>query len=284
MNDLLQLFQKDVPMIELSNAKPFLKWAGGKTQLLPEIRSRIPTNFNRYIEPFLGGGAVFLSLAPQEAFLTDANEELINCFRMVRDYPEELLRSVAKFKISEKEYYKIRGLEPSKLSCVYRAARFIYLNKTCFNGLYRVNKNGKFNVPFGKIKHCTLANPEIIFKANRVLKKSKLFVMDYLETLGKFAHRGDFIYLDPPYLPVGKFSDFKRYTKNFFYREDHERLAIICKELNQRGCKFLLSNSYHSFIISLYSSFKIEKVQANRFINCHGNKRGKIAELIITNY
>lgn len=203
---------------------------------------------------------------------------------MVRDKPEELLRSISRLTISEEEYYRIRSLDPSKLSRVYRAARFIYLNKTCFNGLYRVNKSGKFNVPFGKIKFCNLANPLIIARANKVLKKAKLLVADYLETLEKFAHKGDFVYLDPPYLPIGKNSDFKRYTKNFFYQEDHDNLAAMCKVLHKRDCKFLLSNSSHPYIIYLYSGFNIEKVKANRFINCHGDKRGKIDELIVTNY
>lgn len=266
------------------NASPFLKWAGGKTQLLPEIRSRVPTKFNRYIEPFLGGAAVFFDLAPQDAILADANVELMNCFQIVRDYPNELLQTIAKFSISEDEYYRVRSLDPLKLSTLSRAARFIFLNKTCFNGLYRVNKAGKFNVPFGKIKSCTLANADAIYSASRVLKSAKLIAKDYLEVLSDFSSRGDFIFLDPPYLPIGKYSDFKRYTKNFFYKEDHIKLANICKELDNRGCKFVLTNSYHPFIALIYSNFNIEKVESYRFINCIGSRRGKIAELIITNF
>ena len=265
-------------------ARPFLKWAGGKTRLLPGLLRCLPPNaFGRYFEPFLGGGALFFALAPKDAFLNDANAELMLCYEVVRDAPEDLLEALSEYRISEKEFYRIRSLEPESLPRVQRAARFIYLNKTCYNGLYRVNKRGEFNTPFGKNTDASLVDPKNVLAAGELLRHADLRSGDY-ETALDHAKKGDFVYLDPPYLPVSKYGDFKRYTRQFFYESDQNHLAAVFKELSSRGCVVLLSNSYHPKIASLYSDFQRLVVEVPRFINCKGEGRGNVKELLIANY
>ena len=209
VDEPLGLFPKDVAI------KPFLKWAGGKTQLLTELHKYVPNNFNKYIEPFIGGGAMFFSLNPHESIIADLNEELVITYRQVKDAVESVIERLETFEHSEDFYYKIRSLDPNELEHNYRAARLIYLNKTCFNGLYRVNKKGQFNVPYGKGKGSFL-NTEVLRNASEFLVETTIIQGDYLDVLTEFAIEGDFIFLDPPYYPVGKYSDFKRYTKEFF--------------------------------------------------------------------
>lgn len=264
-------------------AKPFLKWAGGKTHLLPTLRRCIPQRFKRYFEPFLGGGALFFDLGPAEAVISDSNPELIQCYETVRDSPEELIGELSKLKVSESEFYRIRALRPERLPGVARAARFIYLNKTCFNGVYRVNKKGLFNTPFGGYSNVSLANAENLRRASRVLQTATLRCGDYSGTL-ELAQEGDFIYLDPPYLPVGRYSDFKRYTKESFYEADHKRLAEVFRNLSNRRCFVLLSNSYHQKIASLYAGFHQAPVRVPRYVSCKAQGRGNVSELIIANY
>lgn len=268
---------------DIREVKPFLKWAGGKSKLLPSLRMMVPQNFKKYCEPFLGGGALFFDLCPSFAHLSDTNEELINCYHQVRDNPKELIEIIETYSVNEKTYYNVRSLSPKGLSPLERASRVIYLNKTCYNGLYRVNKSGVFNTPFGGGKNTILVNADNLMKASDLLKSATLKCSDYREVL-EVAEKGDFIYFDPPYLPIGKHSDFKRYTKNFFYKEDHENLASIFTILDKRGCYVLLSNSYHEDIVRLYKGYNQKIVEAPRFINCKGNGRGKIKELMISNY
>ena len=215
--------------------------------------------------------------------LADSNAELICCYEVVRDDPETLLDELHKLKVAESEYYRLRALRPEQLEKVQRAARFIYLNKTCFNGLYRVNKRGEFNTPFGKYANVTLADGRNIAAVSRLLKRVRLLNDDYTNVVAS-AEAGDFIYFDPPFLPVSKFSDFKRYTKKFFYTEDHEKLASLFADLAKRGCYVLLSNSCHEHIVRLYSGFRQEKVKVPRFVNCKGEGRGSVNELLISNY
>jgi DNA adenine methylase len=266
--------------------KPFLKWAGGKSHLLPVIRrslSSLPHPYHRYIEPFLGGGAVYFDILPRDAILGDSNPELMHCYEVIKEQPNELLRQLAQFRVSESEFYRIRGLSPEALSTVGRAARFIYLNKTCYNGLYRVNKKGIFNTPYGRHKNLTLAKPENIRAASRALQKADLHCADYQHVLDR-ARAGDLVYLDPPYLPVAKYSDFKRYTREFFYESDHEHLANLFRRLHENGCFILLSNSYHKKIAALYEGFSQLTVEVPRFVNCKGEGRGKVKELLISNF
>ncbi|APY06782.1 hypothetical protein BWZ20_00035 [Winogradskyella sp. J14-2] len=246
----LGLFPKDIAI------KPFLKWAGGKTQLLSELHKYVPNNFNKYIEPFIGGGAMFFSLNPNESIIADLNEELIITYRQVKDAVEEIIQYLKTFEHNEEFYYNLRSLDPNELDNSYRAARLIYLNKTCYNGLYRVNKKGKFNVPYGKGKGSFL-NEEVLRNASEFLADTTIVNNDYLAVLNEFATEGDFIFLDPPYYPVGKYSDFKRYTKEFFYHEDQVRLKEEFDRLDNIGCKVVLTNSDHDVILDLYADYKV---------------------------
>ncbi len=266
-----------------SKAKPFLKWAGGKSRLLPVLRDCLARQTYRgYFEPFLGGGALFFDVAPKTAVLNDRNSELIFCYQIVRDHPAELLNSLKRMQISESEFYRLRSLSPEILSDVERAARFIYLNKTCYNGLYRVNKKGEFNTPYGRNDKVALADENNLYRASRILRNADLRSEDYASVV-RDAAKGDFVYLDPPYLPVGKFADFKRYTKETFFEDDHHKLAETFRELSTKGCIVLLSNSFHEKISSLYSGFYQEVVEMPRFINCKGEGRGRVRELLVSN-
>ena len=262
----LGLFPKNVAI------KPFLKWAGGKTQLLNELHKYIPNNFNKYIEPFIGGGAMFFSLNPHESIIADSNEELVITYRQVKDAVEEIIQHLETFEHNEEFYYNLRSLDPSKLENSYRAARLIYLNKTCFNGLYRVNKKGQFNVPYGK-GNGSFLNEEVLRNASEFLVDTTIINSDYLDVLNEFATVGDFIFLDPPYYPVGKYSDFKRYTKEFFYHEDQVRLKEEFDRLVNIGCKIVLTNSDHEVILDLYSNYQIDIIETRRMISRNSKTR-----------
>lgn len=263
--------------------KPFLKWAGGKSQLLPVLRTLVPRSFKRYFEPFLGGGALFFDLRCENATLSDSNEELMACYQVVQRAPSQLIAKLSRCSVDAEEFYRMRGLDPDALSELDRAVRFIYLNKTCFNGLYRVNRQGRFNTPFGACKNARLIDEENLYRVSSALQDAQLLCDDYGEVL-KRATRGDFVYLDPPYLPISEYSDFKRYTPAQFYESDHVRLAEVFRVLDKRGCAVLLSNSFHPKIKGLYRGYRQRTVSAARFINCKGGGRGEISELLITNY
>lgn len=262
----LGLFPKDVAI------KPFLKWAGGKTQLLSELHKYVPNNFNKYIEPFIGGGAMFFSLNPHESIIADSNEELVITYRQVKNAVEEIIQHLETFEHNEEFYYNLRSLNPNKLEHSYRAARLIYLNKTCFNGLYRVNKKGQFNVPYGK-GNGSFLNEEVLRNASEFLADTTIINSDYLDVLNEFATGGDFIFLDPPYYPVGKYSDFKRYTKEFFYHEDQVRLKEEFDRLVNIGCKVVLTNSDHEVILDLYSDYQIDIIETRRMISSNSKTR-----------
>lgn len=279
---------KQNQLIEKKRAvpKPFLKWAGGKSKLLSYLRCFVPNNFNNYLEPFLGGGAFFFDLRPQKSILSDSNSELINCYNIVKNRPAELISALTRMPVNEDFYYELRSKIPEKMSELERAARLIYLNKTCYNGLYRVNKKGQFNTPFGRNHNVKVCNSENLELASEALKTATIIEGDFETVLLKYAQENDFVYLDPPYPAIGKFSDFKRYTKEFFNEEDHRRLARVIEEIDRRGCNFILSNPKHDLVTELYSNFsdfrKID-VEAPRFINCQGSRRGNVPEVLITN-
>lgn len=258
--------------------KPFLKWAGGKTQLIPQLSKYIPSNFNTYFEPFIGGGAFFFYLNPNEAIISDSNEELITTYKAVRDNVEEVIRALHEHENEESHYYKVRALDPYKLSNSERAARLIYLNKTCFNGLHRVNKKGEFNVPYGK-RNGVFFNKEQLRDSSEFLRKTKIIHSDYLLVLKQYAKKGDFIFLDPPYYPIGKYSDFQRYTKEFFYHEDHIALRDEFSRLVSIGCHVILTNSDHPFILDLYKDYKVEIIETRRLIS--SNPKTRIGKDII---
>jgi len=263
--------------------KPLIKWAGGKRNLLKVYKKLFPKEFNNYCEPFLGSGAVFFFLHPQKAILIDKNEELINFYEVVRDYPFELMKLVSTYKVDKDFYYQIRELDPKKLSKVERAARFLYLNKTAYNGLWRVNSKGKFNVPFGRYKKVQFFDRENLLRASKLLKKALIIHGDFEDIL-KYAKSGDFIYLDPPYYPISKTSNFRNYTSEGFSEKDHLRVYKVFKALSERGCFVMLSNSNTPYIRELYKDFVITEVFANRFINSKAEGRKPIIELVIRNY
>jgi len=253
--------------------KPFLKWAGGKSQMLGVLEAYMPKEYNNYIEPFLGGGAMFFFTRPLNSILADSNEELINTYTILRDSPYDLINAIKELKNDEETFYHIRSQDPLKLNEIQRAARFIFLNKTCFNGLYRVNKKGQFNVPYGHRKSPTIIDDNVIHLASNTLQNSKLINSDYSLVLKQYAEENDFIFLDPPYDPLNKNSDFKRYTKEFFYKEDQIRLKHDFDTLVNKGCKVLLTNSNTDFIINLYSEYHIEICETKRMINSDASKR-----------
>ncbi len=266
--------------------KPFLKWAGGKTRLLPELLKYVPETYNRYIEPFVGGGALLLELQPERAIVSDLNKDLIDAYSSVLLYPDRLceLLDIHKSNDSQDYYKKIVGIRNrNKMVTVNeRAAMLIYLNKTCFNGLFRVNRNGGFNVPYGKYDNQEIYDAENIKNVHAYLYShvSVLPALFFYTTLN-LAEAGDFIYCDPPY-----HGGFTAYTAQGFTEEDQMELAGMCADLSNRGCHVLASNSNTDFIKQLweqYRCFDIYEVEAPRSINCKGNGRGKIKELIITN-
>lgn len=265
-----------------------VKWAGGKKQLLEQFKKFFPKKIERYFEPFVGGGAVAFYvlkyLKPNEATLSDINEELVNVYNVTKNKTDELIETLKKLKKlhSEETFYKIRAEDPKLLCDVDRAGRFIFLNKTCFNGLYRVNSKGGFNVPFGKYPNPAVCMEEDLKEIAQLLKNTEVNNVGFEEVL-KHAKKGDFIYFDPPYYPLNKAS-FTKYAKGDFLDKEQEKLCEVFKELDKRGCLVMLSNSDTDFIKNLYTDFNISFVKATRMINCDATKRGKINEIVVTNY
>lgn len=271
--------------------RPFLKWAGGKRQLLPEIKNYVPKKYNTYYEPFLGGGAILFNLQPKNATINDSNTELINCYEVIRDSLEELIEDLKKHENNESYYYEMRELDRTttykdNYDKIKRASRILYLNKTCYNGLFRVNSQGQFNVPFGRYKNPNILDEAVLRAVNKYLNnnKVKIFNTDF-EKAVLDAKKGDFVYLDPPYDPVSNTASFTGYDVNGFDKEEQRRLKSVFDDLTSRGCQALLSNADTDFIIKLYGSrYKIEKISATRAINSNALKRGKITEVLVRNY
>jgi DNA adenine methylase len=273
-----------------SDAGPFLKWAGGKGQILPQLDTYLPKSFNRYFEPFAGSSAVFFHLVRQNrlqsATLIDVNDELINCFKIVRDDIDELIPRLLSHekKHAEKYYYNVRAMKPGSLSELERAARFIYLNKSCYNGLYRVNSRGEFNVPVGSYLNPKIFNEENLRAACNALKGVSLHSGHFSFVLRE-AKAGDFVYFDPPYYTES--SGFTGYAvaasgRASFSAFDQRMLRNIVDELVDRGCHVVVSNSDTKFIRNLYKAYKQAVVLARRFINCNGSGRQPVKELVIT--
>ncbi len=275
--------------------RPFIKWVGGKKGLIPQLLPLIPKNFNNYFEPFVGGGALFFELyrlgllQNKKIFLFDINEELINAYKVVQQFPSKLLDELKQFqqKHSREFYYEVREWDRDKnfknIDKVLRAARFIYLNKTCFNGLYRVNKNGYFNVPIGRYKNPKIYDEELILNASYALKDATIEVADFSKVV-EFAKKNDFIYFDPPYYPLSDTSNFTSYTDSAFLEDEQKRLYQVFKKLDKKGCFVMESNSDTNFIKTLYKDYKIDIVYMHRFINSKKDGRGKISEVVIRNY
>ena len=272
--------------------KPFVKWAGGKRQIMPEIKKYVPENYDTFYEPFVGGGAVFFELAPRKAVLNDYNSELMNVFECIKDEDKfdkmctELNHHEANH--SEEYYYQVRNIDRdikkyNKLADYKKAARTIYLNKACFNGLYRVNSKNEFNVPFGKKEKVNTYEGQNLGVVHCILNFNdiKLLSTDFEEAV-KDAKKGDFVYLDPPY--DSDTSTFNDYTENGFNKDEQIRLAKLFKELSDRGCYVMLSNHNTILVKEMYSDYNIHIIEANRNINANGKKRKKVEEVIITNY
>lgn len=270
---------------------PFLKWVGGKRQLIPEIKKFLPKGISNctYYEPFIGGGALFFELQPKCAIINDYNEELINVYKVIRDHPNELIEDLKKHKNTPEYFYEIRALDRQplfyNLNDIERASRIIYLNKTCYNGLYRVNSAGEFNSPFGRYKNPNIINEPVIRAVSKYLNSAniKIFNKDYQEIL-KDIPENSFVYLDPPYHPISKSSNFTGYIQGGWNEKDQIRLRNVCDDLTKRGIRFLLSNSASDFIREIYSDYNINIVQASRAINSDSSKRGQINEFLINNY
>ncbi len=282
----------DVNKYQNRNIKPFLKWAGGKRALLPELLKRLPKNFNNYFEPFLGGGAMFFELKRlnllnnKNVFLSDKNSELINTYKVVRDSPIKLLELLKEYQNnhSKEFYYKIREMDRNsnfkEIDKIVRATRFIYLNKTCFNGLYRVNSNGFYNVPMGSYKNPNICDEELILNASFSLQNVHIENLDFFNIVD-IAKSGDFVYLDPPYYPLTKSSNFTSYNETVFLDDEQIRVFELFINLNKKGVSVLKSNSNTEFIKKLYKDYEIEFVECHRAINSKANSRGKIEEVLI---
>lgn len=271
-------------------AAPVVKWVGGKRQLLDEIAPRLPKRITTYCEPFLGGGAVLFSLQPKNAIVNDLNADLMLVYEVIRDNVELLIAALERHENTAEYFYNIRDLDRDKntyreMSAVERASRIIYLNKTCYNGLFRVNASGEFNSPFGHYKNPNIVNAPVLRAVSKYLTANniQLLHIDFEEVLQRVP-RGGFVYLDPPYDPVSDTASFTGYNRGGFGREEQERLKRCCDELAARGVRFLLSNSATSFIKELYTGYTVEIVHAKRAINSDASKRGAVEEVLIRNY
>jgi DNA adenine methylase len=292
-------------------AKPFIKWVGGKGQLIEQLDALLPADFDNwedvtYIEPFVGGGAMLFYMLQRypnihDVIINDINKDLINCYRTVRDHPEELIRSLQKV---EDEYLSLDTDEKRKsyflcirtiynrknLDLIENTTNFFFLNRTCFNGLYRVNKSGAFNVPFGKYSKPTICDADTIRKDSQILQRVKMLNSDFVQTF-KYAKKHTLFYFDPPYRPLSNTSSFKSYTKEEFNDDAQVRLKEYCDRIDEVGYRFMLSNSdckgkneSDNFFDLLYSKYKIERVWASRNINSNPDKRGKLTEILVHNY
>jgi DNA adenine methylase len=283
----------DSAKIIAEKPKPFVKWVGGKRQLLAQFRrlnlyppEKFDIKTGRYFEPFVGGGAVFFDLLPEKGFLSDLNNELVITYNVIKNNVNELIKSLKKHKTDKEYFLKVRAQDTNALTDVSVASRFIFLNRTCFNGLYRVNSKGGFNVPYGKHTNPLICDEINLRKVSKALQSIEIKHQDY-KTVLKKAKKGDFIYFDPPYYPVSKTSSFTSYTKEAFLDKEQTELRDTFLQLHKRGCFVMLSNSDTPFINNIYSGFKgvrISKIEAGRSINSKGSGRGKITEVLITNY
>ena len=273
------------------NLQPFTKWTGGKRQLLGELRSYMPETYGRYFEPFVGGGALFFDLAPEKAVINDFNEELINAYRQIKNNPAELINLLIKHKENNsKDYYlELRSADRdgriSRMTGVERAARILYMLRVDFNGLYRVNSKNQFNVPYGRYKNPKIVDVDLLYQISEYLNENDVEILqtDFAEAV-KDAQTDDFVYFDPPYIPLNETSSFTSYTHEGFSYEEQVRLRNTFKELTERGVYAMLSNSSSPLVEELYKDFNIYFVEAQRTNGAKSSSRGKISEIIVTNY
>lgn len=274
-----------------STLQPFTKWTGGKRQLLSVIKSLMPDNYNRYFEPFIGGGALFFDLAPKTAYINDFNSELINCYQQIRDNPKELIDLLTRHQANNsKDYYlNLRSVDRdnriNEMSPMERAARIMYMLRVDFNGLYRVNSKNQFNVPYGRYKNPKIVNETLILAISDYLNKNNIQILNCdFECAVKDVKSRDFVYFDPPYIPLSETSSFTSYTHEGFSYEEQVRLRDVFRKLDKKGAYVMLSNSSSPLVEELYKGFNIHKVDANRTNGAKSSSRGKISEIIVTNY
>lgn len=277
--------------IQKPNLHPFTKWTGGKRKLLPVLTSMMPDNYNNYFEPFLGGGALFFHLSPQTAVINDFNTELINCYQQIKDNPNELIELLTNHqRNNSKDYYlELRAADRDGridvMSDIERAARIMYMLRVDFNGLYRVNSKNQFNVPYGRYKNPKIVDSDLILMISNYLNKSNIQILNgNFEDAIKNVKAGDFVYFDPPYIPLSETSSFTSYTHEGFSYEDQVRLRDAFRDLDRRGAFVMLSNSSSPLVEELYQDYVIHKVEAVRTNGAKSSSRGKISEIIVTNY
>lgn len=269
---------------------PVLKWVGGKRQIIGQIMQYVPESFSTYYEPFVGGGAVLFELQPAKAVVNDTNRELINLYMVIKDNVEELITDLKQHRNDKNYFYQLRGLDRdrdsyNKLTPVQRASRMIYLNRTCYNGLFRVNKAGEFNTPFGNYKNPRIVDAITLRAVSNYFNRADItFTCRDFEEVLEGAEKGAFVYLDPPYDPVSATANFTDYDRGGFDRDEQIRLKKTCDRLNLKGINFLLSNSATDFIKDLYRDYRIEVIQAKRPINSKADKRGEIDEVLVMNF
>lgn len=275
-------------------ARPFLKWVGGKGRLVPQLAQYFPEKYDEYYEPFVGGGAVYFSLNSKISHINDLNKVLIGLYKIIRDEPDSL---IAELTILQSEYLNCKSLDKKKeyflkkrnlfnsieTVTLEKTALLIFLNKTCFNGMYRENSKGEFNIPFGKHETPTICDVSNILNVSKTLRHTSITSKSYEKAVAK-AKVGDFVYFDPPYHPINATSSFTSYHADGFNEEDQKKLCELFGELAKRGCKVMLSNSDTPLINEIYKKYNIHKIYAARNINANGEKRGKITEVVITNY
>ena len=268
---------------------PVLKWVGGKRQLITQITELLPSRYATYYEPFIGGGAVFFHLQRKKVVINDFNSELVNVYKTIQSDVEALIEDLKKHKNESDYFYEMRALDRSdtfsELTNIEKASRVLYLNKTCFNGLYRVNRSGEFNTPFGRYKNPNIVNEITLRAVHEYLKTNDITILNQdFASIFDNIKKNDFVYLDPPYDPVSKSSNFTGYNQGGFSTDDQIRLRELCDRLNKKGVKFLLSNSATDFIKEQYKDYQINIVQATRSINSNAKKRGAVDEVLIRNY
>jgi len=269
---------------------PVLKWVGGKRQLLETFMPLLPKHITSYCEPFVGGGALLFHLQPNTAYINDINSDLIGVYSVIRDHVEPLIAALTEYKNEAEFFYSVRDWDRDKekyasLSEIEKAARILYLNKTCYNGLYRVNNAGEFNSPFGNYRNPNIVNAPVLRAVSAYLNTAKVYLtsIDYTEVLQTIS-KGTFVYLDPPYDPISETSSFTGYSKGGFTKDDQIRLRECCDMLDSQGIKFMLSNSATGFIREQYAAYNITIVQVKRNINSIASNRGDVDEVVVRNY
>ena len=270
-----------------SSCRPFVKWVGGKGAIVDQLIELLPHEYNRYFEPFVGGGAMFFAIRPKHAYLSDVNPELIASYKAVKNHVDELIEDLKTHVYDKEYYYAIRDADRStdfeNWSEIQRASRFIYLNKTCYNGLCRVNSRGEFNTPMGRYKDPTIVDEKNLRACNKALRRARIARSPF-SRVERLAETGDFVYFDPPYVPLNPTSNFTAFSRQGFNQHMQQELRDLCVRLDKRGVMFMLSNSAAPVVRELYRGFRIREILVARPVNSRAGKRGKIAELVVTNY